>query len=78
MKQVILSIVILALSVPACIAAEDKARVVVMTDIGGDPDDFGSEVGPEGKIGVEGPSQVAVPGPICGVVDQAWKPDSGI
>ncbi len=38
MRRVMLLIVTLAVLLPACKAAVDKPRVVVMTDIGGDPD----------------------------------------
>jgi len=43
MKQIVILIVLFAVLLPACRAAE-KPRVVVMTDIGGDPDDRQSMV----------------------------------
>ncbi|UCE48134.1 MAG: DUF1593 domain-containing protein, partial [Phycisphaerales bacterium] len=44
MKQVIFAIVASAVLMSVCNAAVDKPRVVVMTDIGGDPDDRQSMV----------------------------------
>ena len=44
MKRAMLMIAILAVFVPICNAAADKPRLVVMTDIGGDPDDRQSMV----------------------------------
>ena len=44
MKRVIFLIMALAVMMPACKAAVDKPRVVIMTDIGGDPDDRQSMV----------------------------------
>ncbi len=44
MRPVMSVIVILAVLLPACNAAVDKPRLVVMTDIGGDPDDRQSMV----------------------------------
>ena len=44
MKRIALMIAILAVLLPTCYAAAEKPRVVVMTDIGGDPDDRQSMV----------------------------------
>ncbi len=44
MRRMILMIAILVVFVPLCRAAMDKPRIVVMTDIGGDPDDRQSMV----------------------------------
>ncbi|HCO95145.1 MAG TPA: hypothetical protein DIU00_14530, partial [Phycisphaerales bacterium] len=44
MRRVILLIVTFLMLLPVCKAAVDKPRIVVMTDIGGDPDDRQSMV----------------------------------
>jgi len=44
MKRIVLMIAILAVLLPTCYATAEKPRIVVMTDIGGDPDDRQSMV----------------------------------
>lgn len=44
MRQMMLLIVTFVVLLPTCKVAVDKPRIVVMTDIGGDPDDRHSMV----------------------------------